>query len=180
MQQNEATVSVFHVLEVVFLSFTKLKSKVGLLYRSKNPMTPHAKRILYFAQIQSHLTYGLVIWGSMLASSQMKELQSIQNKCMQQINLSLPLKEVYRKYNILQLKSLVSLENVKIRQKIHLKKLPVRLEKSMLHDEKNRSLTKSHEYNTRNKSLANTPLTSNGKYYQSFLVTGVLEYNKLD
>ena len=99
---------------------------------------------------------------------------------MQQINLSLPLKEVYRKYNILQLKSLVSLENVKIRQKIHLKKLPVRLEKSMLHDEKNRSLTKSHEYNTRNKSLANTPLTSNGKYYQSFLVTGVLEYNKLD
>ena len=40
---------------------TKLKSKICLLYKGKNFLMPHAKRVLYFAQIQSHITYGIVI-----------------------------------------------------------------------------------------------------------------------
>ena len=43
----------------------KLKQNSHLLYQSKNFLTPHAKKIIYYAQIYSHLMYGLSIWGNM-------------------------------------------------------------------------------------------------------------------
>ena len=51
---------------------TKLKAKIGMLYRGKNLLSVHVKCIIYFAQIQSHLTYGMVVWGSMLSNHQLK------------------------------------------------------------------------------------------------------------
>ena len=39
-----------HIQQLV----TKLKSKIGLLYHSKHLLAQHTKRIIYFAQIQSH------------------------------------------------------------------------------------------------------------------------------
>ena len=45
---------------------SKLKTKLCMLQKGKNLLTTHAKKILYFAQFQSVLTYGLVIWGNMV------------------------------------------------------------------------------------------------------------------
>ena len=152
-----------------------------MLYRGKNLLSTHSKRIIYFAQIQSHLTYGMAVWGSMLSGHQLKELQTIQNKCIRQIDLRLSLQDVYKKYNILKIKShLIKLENTKLWHKLHLDKLPLQLKQNMLHDEKKKSLTKNHSYNTRNKSLSNVPLAINNKYHRSFLVTGVVDYNTLE
>ena len=44
----------------------KLKSKLNLLQIGKKFLSTHALRVLYFAQIQSNLTYGIGIWGSLL------------------------------------------------------------------------------------------------------------------
>ena len=103
---------------------TKLKSKIGMLYKAKNMLSEHSKRIIYFAQIQSHLTYGMAVWGSMLSGQQLKELQTFQNKCVKQIDLRMSLQDVYKNYNILKVKSLINLENVKLWHKLHLDKLP--------------------------------------------------------
>ena len=43
---------------------TKLNVKLGLLYKSKNLLPSHAKRLLYYAQFQSILTYAMIIWGT--------------------------------------------------------------------------------------------------------------------
>ena len=124
--------------------------------------------------------YGMAVWGSMLSGHQLKELQIIQNKCIRQIDLRLSLQDVYKKYNILKIKSLIKLENTKLWHKLHLDKLPLQLKQNMLHDENNKSLTKNHSYNTQNKSLLNIPLVVNNKYHWSFLVTGVVDYNTLE
>ena len=127
---------------------TKLKSKIGMLYRAKNLLSVHSKRIIYFAQIKSHLTYGMAVWGSMLSGHQLKELQTIQNKCVRQIDLRLSLQDVYKKHNILKIKSLIKLVNTKLSHKLHLDKLPLQLKQNMLHDKENKSLAKNHSYNT--------------------------------
>ena len=64
----------------------KIKHNMYLLKQGKNLLSVHSKRILYFAQIQSHLIYGLSIWGNMSSSTAINSLQKLQNKCIAQIN----------------------------------------------------------------------------------------------
>ena len=44
----------------------KLKCGVGMLRRSKNLLSVKAKKLLYFGQIHSNLSYSNCIWGTML------------------------------------------------------------------------------------------------------------------
>ena len=159
---------------------TKLKSKIGLLYKCKNLLMAHAKRILYFVQIQSHLTYGCIIWDSMLKNSQIKELQSIQMKCVQQIDPKLSQREVFNKHRILKIDNLIKLENQKLWHKLHMNMVSSKLKKNMLHDKRNLSLQRSHSYNTCNKNLPMISLAKHQKYHNNFLVKGLVDYNILD
>ena len=43
-------------------------------------LTIHAKRVLFFAQIQSLLTYGIGAWGNMINTTQRTRLQKQQNQ----------------------------------------------------------------------------------------------------
>ena len=45
----------------------------------------HAKKILYHAQIESVLTYGLGTWGYLINRSQQKTLQVLQNQAVRVI-----------------------------------------------------------------------------------------------
>ena len=51
------------------MNFTKIINKIKqglkLLGNSKNLLTKTAKKLVYFARIQSHISYGLIIWGNM-------------------------------------------------------------------------------------------------------------------
>ena len=58
----------------------RVKLRQGMLRRGKNFLTIHAKRVLFFAQVQSVLTYGIGVWGNMINQSQKTRLQRTQNQ----------------------------------------------------------------------------------------------------
>ena len=51
----------------------KIKCNMNLLQQSKNLLATHCKKILYFTQIQSHLSYGILVWGPMCSKQKIKE-----------------------------------------------------------------------------------------------------------
>ena len=158
---------------------TKLQAKKALLQRSKHLLTTHAKRILYFAQIQSNLTYGLLIWGSMITKEDFQKLEKIQNKCVQLIEPRKQLSNIYEDHSILKLESLVKLENAKTWHKYYQNKLPVNLMEMMKEDHNKSALQKQHGYNTRKKKEINLPLATCQAYKSSFYVEGLKTYSNL-
>ena len=157
----------------------KLSSRKSLLCRGKNLLTVHAKKVLYYAQIHSNLSYGLLIWGNMITSEDMKKLQRIQNKCVQLIDLKMSVDEIYRTHKILNITQMIDLENYKIWFKHYQNRLPVRLSKLMNEDQYGKSLIKEHKYNTRRKNEINSPLATVNRYQSSFLVKGFQTYSRL-
>ena len=75
---------------------TKIRSRTSLLKYSKNILTVHAKRILYFAQIYSVLTYGIVIWGTMINKARLNDLQRVQDICVKQLDTRLSISDIYK------------------------------------------------------------------------------------
>ena len=53
----------------------KICKNINLLKLGKNLIDVHSKRLLYFAQIQSHLSYSLSIWGNMISDTTLSRLQ---------------------------------------------------------------------------------------------------------
>ena len=122
-----------------------------MLCRGKNLLTTHAKKVLYFAQIQSNLTYGLLIWGNMISVAEKQKLETLQNKCVKLIDSRKTVTEIYETYNILSLTELVELENCKTWYKHHNGLLPTKFSDLMSKDHRGKKLTKSHNYPTRRK-----------------------------
>ena len=58
---------------------------MNLLQQSKNLLPIHGKKILYFTQIHSHISYGLLVWGPMCSKQNLKKLQTMQNQCLKLI-----------------------------------------------------------------------------------------------
>ena len=157
----------------------KLVSRKSLLLRGKNLLTFHAKRVLYFAQIQSNLTYGLLIWGSMMSVENKNKLEKLQNKCIQIIDPISPLAEIYKQNKILKINQLVLLENCKTWYKCYHNLLPNRLSKLMKEDQHGSKLEKKHKYETRKKEEINLPLATSQLYRNSFYVLGLKEFSQL-
>ena len=86
----------------------KLSQKVirnqNLLRLGKSFLNIHAKRLIYFAQIQTHLNYCLSTWGNMLSNELLNKLQQLQNKSVQLINGKNPTNANYKSLGILCLK----------------------------------------------------------------------------
>ena len=64
----------------------KLKPNVNLLKVGQNFLNLHAKKLIYFAHIHSHMVYCLSIWGSMLSNTQIAKLQAVQDICINLID----------------------------------------------------------------------------------------------
>ena len=139
-------------------------------------LTTHAKKILYFAQIHSLLTYGLVIWGNMISASDRNCLQKLQNRGVQMITPHKELSEIYKAHSILTLEQLTKLENIKLWYKHNSSSLPLQLRKNMTTDHRRHSLEKNHNYNTRNRNVPNLPQTTVTSYKNSFLSKGLHNY----
>ena len=157
---------------------TRIHSRLGLLKRSKNLLNVHARKTIYFAQIHSILTYGIVIWGNMISQTQMNRLQKLQNQGIQLIDPTKPLHEIYANQNILTIDNIVKLENSKIWFKYYHNLIPTRLHELMTEDSNEIQVIKQHDYNTRHKHELNIPLAT-GHYRNSFYVKGMKDYLNL-
>ena len=67
-------------------------------------------KMLYYAQIYSHLSYCIVLWGNMLSVELRRKLRTLQNKCVKLINLNKTTDYSYKKYGILKLEDMIDLE----------------------------------------------------------------------
>ena len=135
--------------------------------------------MLYYAQIYSHMTYCIVVWGSMASEQLLSKLQVEQNKCIKLLNRLLTLTEIYNKYNILTVYEVIDLELKKLGYKVVNKLLPIKLVQNIKTDYKCVSLDKIHKYDTRQKKVPNLPKTNTKNYYNSFLMQSIKRFASL-
>ena len=89
---------------------SKLKCGLGMLQRSSDLLSRKAKKLLYYGQVHSHLCYGLGVWGPMLSSGQIKELCTLQRKCVRLIDRKVPISEAFKRLQVLRVMDLIELE----------------------------------------------------------------------
>ena len=104
--------------------FVKLKRNLNLLRVSKHTLNIHAKKCLYYAQIFSHLSYGLTVWGNMIPNCSLTKLQKIQNKCFKLIFGSEATVDNYHSFKILRISDMIKLANLKHGHKVQYSHLP--------------------------------------------------------
>ena len=88
----------------------KIKCNKNMLQQSKNVLDSHSKKLIYFGHIHSHLTYGLVNWGSLITNRDLDKLQKLQNQCVRLIDPKSNINQIYKKNQILKIKDLIKLE----------------------------------------------------------------------
>ena len=59
----------------------KITMNKFMINTSKNVLTKNIRRNVYCAHIQSHLLYGVFIWGTLTSKSNLNKIQRLQNKC---------------------------------------------------------------------------------------------------
>ena len=159
----------------------KIQNNLILLKRLKNILTTHALKLIYYAQINSHLQYGILNWGNMLSITQIAKLQKLQNKCIKILakNEKVDVTSSRKELKILSVTELIKVENLKFGYRYDKKMLPNPLVSNLELDHTESKLTKQHNYNTRNRNLPNLPYATNNKYKNSFLFKSMKLYSDL-
>ena len=133
-------------------------------------LSTHAKKTLFYGHIYSHLCYCISLWGPVIQQAQIRKLQKLQNKCVQLIDMTWSdLTTKYRENRILKVPEMIDLQLAKIGYKLLKKELLKRILEIISTDPSSKSLTKTHNYGTRYKSVQNVPHVLNKKYSNSFL-----------
>ena len=157
----------------------RLKSRLCMLRRGINMLTTHAKKILYHAQIESLLTYGLATWGYLINRSQQKSTPSHTESSSESNRTKNAYHRIYKRHRILTVRQLTQMENYKIWKKLEMGELPKNLGQTLTQDHKNKNLQKQHSYSTRNKTLPNLPDARSHMYRKSILFQGLRDYQLL-
>ena len=158
---------------------TRLNVKLGLLYKIKNLLTTHSKKLLYYAQFHSILSYAMIVWGPMVDTYSLNKLQKLQNKAVSTLFPKLSTDICYSKSKILRVRGLIKLEEYKLGYKLCHNRLPRPLHECLLTDHCEKSTEKQHGYNTRHKSTPNLPQTKTRKYRNSLLFSTIQSYMHL-
>ena len=157
----------------------RLKRNTHLLSNHRNFLDTFTLKLIYHAQIQSHLNYGLILWGNMATCDALNKIRTIQNKCMKMLQAGCQSQQMYKHLKLLNLSQLINLENNKLAYKIYHKHLPSRMLDIINSDSHDKTLNKNHRYNTRNKKVPNLPKANSVMYHQSFLYRGVKSMSTL-
>ena len=157
----------------------KLKRNLYMIKTSQNIMSIHAKKLIYFRHMQSHLIYCLNVWGNFMTACNLKQLQKIQNKSLRLIFGNTNHNKNWKQHGILPITKLILLENYKFGFKYVKKMFPLTLIRELESDSKNQTLLKKHRYNIRNKHLPNAPSRMTNLYRRSILYKAINNYNKL-
>ena len=158
---------------------TKIKRNVYLLKNHKNILDCNTLKLIYLAQIQSHINYGLVLWGGMTSSENLNKIRKTLNMCMKILKPKLEIKKSYKELKILTLEQLIELEHNKLAFKITKGLLPRKIKEIINCDQYNKPLQKNHKYNMRKKSRPNIPRPKTKNYTRSFLCNRIRALNEL-
>ena len=102
----------------------KIIRNTTLLRISKNHLSTHTKKILYYAHIYSHLVYGCTTWGNMIKKEHLTKLQKLQNQCISLISNNDASTKVYQSLKIMKVKDIIKLQNLKLGFKVQHSQLP--------------------------------------------------------
>ena len=125
------------------------------------------------------MSYGIVVWGPMLKDSDLNMLSKLQNNCMKCISELQAIDELYKLVHVLPVKKIIMLEQAKLGYKLCNNMLPRKLSRTMLADQNNASIKKTHGYDTRHKKIPNLPSANSTKYRKSFLCKTISSYSSL-
>ena len=112
----------YHITSIV----TRISRGVGILHKIKNFLPISALLRVYYSLVHSHLSYGIIIWGSAY-KSHVGKLASLQNKAMRAVGVaewnesSSPL---YFKFKVLKLYNMHKYELANFMHHIEIKTLP--------------------------------------------------------
>ena len=158
----------------------KIKCNTKLLQINSKFVSKHVKKILYYSQIFSHISYCVGIWGNQISKQQIDSLQKLQNKCIRLICKKNHITQKdFTDLKVLQINELIKLENLKFAYKLNKNLLPKKIEECALHDHKGNSLEKTHQYSTRSKCIPNAPKASNKHYLNSIFCKSIKEFRTL-
>ena len=139
-------------------------------------LTKSTKKLIYYAHMYSHITYGLLLWGNMVNQNSLKRIQKIINTGFTLITGLTPNLGNFKKERMLRLTDLIHLENNKLGYQLEKAVLPCNLHDLLWTDSRNKSLQKTHQYNTREKNLPKLPKAFNNRYYKGFQFQSIKDY----
>ena len=147
----------------------KIKRNTILIKNTKNIFDKDTLKLIYYAHIHSHISYGLNIWGGMVTKEVLNKIQKAQNYCLSMIQPNQNITITAKKEKILNISSLIRHEHLKLGYRMLHKTLPPEITSHLSTDQNKNCLEKSHKYDTRNKNKPNLPQIKNKIYRNSFL-----------
>ena len=147
----------------------KIKRNMHLLRTPKNLFDKRTLKLIYYAHIQNHTDYGLILWGSVTTKDNLNRIQALQNKRIEIINKNRNIETSFTKLKIYKIKELIKLQEIKIGYRLINKLLPNKISQQLQSDPNKKSLTKTHSYNTRGKKIPNLPKVTRTSYIDSYL-----------
>ena len=114
----------------------------------------------------------MLLWGNNAGKEQLNKLQKLQTKYLELIQGNKINTNLNRTLGILLIEDMIKLENMKFGYKLVHWMLLQKIVEICYKDSKQESLTKSHHYSTKNKSVPNLPRNMNKTYRESFLCKG--------
>ena len=135
--------------------------------------------MLYYAQINSLILYGISMWGLMTTRCLINQIQTLQDKAVKCIDVSLKKDAVYRMHKILTVNQMIKLEMCKLGFRMTKNLLPKPLTKALKTDHCDRSMVKTHRYETRHRAVPNLPKANHSRYRTSYLFQVVSVYSRL-
>ena len=154
----------------------KIKRNLHLLRTPKHLFNKKTLKLIYHAQIQSHINYGLILWGSMTRQNNLLRVQSVQNKCVEIISGNKNIELNFKSQKILNIKELIKMQEIKVGYRLINKMLPNKISQQMQSDSKRKSLIKTHTYNTRGKKIPNLPKVTKSNYINSYLYQSIKQF----
>ena len=156
---------------------SKLKQKIKMISIKRRYLSAHCKKILYYAQFCSHLSYGILLWGNMCSKEKLRKLQKLQTNCIKlfEPNSDRPLEDSM----ILSVTQMIKLANCKLMHDFLSHNLPKNIMECLEKDANDQTLKKTHSYGTRNKHKLNIPKQDNSLYSRSYLLSTIREFETL-
>ena len=111
-------------------------------------------KLIYHAHLQSHINYGLAVWGGMINSETLNKIQRIQLNCVKYIDAT---SKHPNQLKLLNIKQLMKLEYAKLGYRLHNDLLLKKIKQMISTDSHDKTLKKMHKYNIRNKNKLNLP-----------------------